>query len=668
MGQILAADRLWQHCKTEFAYWLEDDWLHQAAGYIGASFEILKKYPEIITVSLRGAFANGHPLTEDARYPFRILQPDYHHFGCFTFNPGLRRLSDYKRIGTYGKYCGYHVRGTASEQILSDLYQKLDYLIASLPPDSKQIVEHLGHCCSKQKEYPPPPPKILIAIPACHQYRYGKQTNAFHNDAQPSRIDAQRKTWLKDVIPHKHYVDYKFFYGRGAGTPQHDEVFLECGDTYEDLPSKVKEICRYALTNGYTHVYKCDDDTYCRVDRLLLSDFRSYDQYGFKFDGEQNYVTGGAGYTLSQAAMKAVIAEQPNHWAEDLWVGSVMRKHNLKRGKDLRFVPGFREHYVDITKLPEDFITCHAVKPQDMETLCQFLPLSVNQDIQPKSSSVAKLLSPDAPSASIKHIEATSQKSQHVETPRTASKSNTVKICSGLGNQMFMYAFGEGLGNSTSYFFEDKHREFELQPYGIQLTAAKSRITYKESKTNLLYDPKALEQPTNSVFEGCWQNEQYFAHIAEKIRDKFTLNFPHLEPLAEKLAAEESVAVHVRRGDVLLPEKRAYHGLLGKPYYSAAYAKVRERIPNAKFYVFSDDPDWCRENMEGTVLEGNQYEDLYLFSKCRSAIIANSTYSWWGAWLGNGSGSVIAPRQWFNKANVSIDIVPERWTKIESGF
>lgn len=226
MGQFWCCDKLWQHCKTEFAFWGEDDWEYKLSGFIGASFDILEKYPEIITVSLRGAFCNGHPLVDVAGYPFRVQQPGYQHFGCFTLNPGLRRTSDYKRIGSYGKYTGYHVRGTASEKILSDLHQKLDYLIASLPPDSKQIIEHTGHGNSKQKEYPPAPPKILIAVAACHQYRYAQRASPIHYDTQPPRIDAARNSWLKEVKPHAHYIDYKFFYGTGAGEPRHDQLCM----------------------------------------------------------------------------------------------------------------------------------------------------------------------------------------------------------------------------------------------------------------------------------------------------------------------------------------------------------------------------------------------------------------------------------------------------------
>jgi hypothetical protein len=371
MGQWWCVDRAYQHVKTPLILHFEDDWAVRAP-FLDESLKILEQYPEIFTVSLRGAFCNGHPLAKDPNYPFQILRPGWQHFGSFTMNPGLRRLSDYKRIGTYGKHCGYHSGGIAPEMALNDVYEGLGYRIASLPPDNKQIVEHLGHQCSKAKERFAPPYKVLIAIPACHSYRYGVHTAAFHSDSQPNRIDAQRSTWLKDVKAQSHFMDYRFFYGSPSPqgfVPKPDEVLLDCGDTYEALPQKVRAIYKYALDHGYTHVYKADDDTYCRVDRLILSDFRLHDQCGFKYDGDSKYVTGGAGYTLNRRAMQAVVGETPNHWAEDLWVGSVMRSRGFDRFPDKRFVPGFDAHYIDIAKLPDDFISCHACKPEQMEIL-----------------------------------------------------------------------------------------------------------------------------------------------------------------------------------------------------------------------------------------------------------------------------------------------------------
>ncbi len=365
MGQIWCVDKAYQQVGTPYIFHCEDDWEFDGP-FVEQSLSILEQYPEVFTVSLRGKFCNGHPLISDPHYPFKVQQRDWHGFGAFNFNPGLRRLSDYQKIGSYGKHVGYHRHGADSERELSGIYRKLGYVIASLPPDDKEIAKHLGHGRSQAQRPLPVIDKILIAIPACHKYRYGRRINEFHFDSQPNRIDSQRNTWLKDVQVHSHFLDYKFFYGRGEGTPLDDEVFLDCGDSYEELPHKVKEICRYALKKGYSYIFKCDDDTFTHIDRLLLSDFRNYDQYGYKDTLLTSYIPGGTGYILNKKAMNAIVSEQVTEWAEDLWVGRLMRKHNLSRGSDTRFIPGYKAHYVEISELPTDFISCHAVRPDDM--------------------------------------------------------------------------------------------------------------------------------------------------------------------------------------------------------------------------------------------------------------------------------------------------------------
>ena len=106
-------------------------------------------------------------------------------------------------------------------------------------------------------------------------------------------------------------------------------------------------------------------------------------------------------------------------------------------------------------------------------------------------------------------------------------------------------------------------------------------------------------------------------------------------------------------------------------YYSKGIEKIRQQHPNAKFFIFSDDKQWCRENFpEHTVVEStNHIDDLWLMSLCRHAITANSAFSWWGAWLGDEKPNriVIAPQRWFNDPDAqarSGDIVPERWAKL----
>jgi hypothetical protein len=143
-------------------------------------------------------------------------------------------------------------------------------------------------------------------------------------------------------------------------------------------------------------------------------------------------------------------------------------------------------------------------------------------------------------------------------------------------------------------------------------------------------------------------------------------------------AGAASVAVHVRRADyVSLPSAAAYHGALSTSYYLDSLRVVEENLKSPRYFVFSDDANWCRTNLPfdqtNTVFvssnQGNNaWQDLILISLCRNCVIANSSFSWWGAWLGDQRWIeqrrlVIAPRRWFagNKNDYTADRIPSYW-------
>jgi hypothetical protein len=168
-------------------------------------------------------------------------------------------------------------------------------------------------------------------------------------------------------------------------------------------------------------------------------------------------------------------------------------------------------------------------------------------------------------------------------------------------------------------------------------------------------------------------------HHASQIRQDFSFIDPPSEVNAEwlvRIRQENSVSVHVRRGDyVSLASANAFHGTLSLDYYAKSAQLLRERLSgDLSFFVFSDDPEWVKSNL---VLPGNTtyvdwngegaaHEDLRLMSNCRHNIIANSSFSWWGAWLGeNADKLVVAPKQWFTNGNpVSEDLIPRSWIKV----
>jgi hypothetical protein len=193
----------------------------------------------------------------------------------------------------------------------------------------------------------------------------------------------------------------------------------------------------------------------------------------------------------------------------------------------------------------------------------------------------------------------------------------------------------------------------------------------------LPFDGSILELPDNVCLEGFWQSEKYFLDIRDILHKEFTLRNA-LEggdlQLAERIQACNSVSLHFRRGDYLSnPHAARHHGTCGPDYYGRAVRYIGEKVTSPHLFVFSDDPEWTRANMKydlpTTFVSGvdptGDGRDLTLMSMCRHHIIANSSFSWWGAWLGDDPGkTVIAPLRWFaDPAQDASDIIPLGWIK-----
>ena len=178
----------------------------------------------------------------------------------------------------------------------------------------------------------------------------------------------------------------------------------------------------------------------------------------------------------------------------------------------------------------------------------------------------------------------------------------------------------------------------------------------------------------DSYMIGYWQSEHYFASEESSIRKEFTFRLPISDFNAEisnKIHCSNSVGLHVRRGDyVKNAQTRAVHGLASIDYYNLAIRYICDRVNLPHLFIFSDDIDWVKHNLKthlpATYLDHNNgqesYVDMRLMSLCRHHIIANSSFSWWGAWLNPSPDKiVIAPRNWF-AAGVDIkDLIPTGW-------
>jgi hypothetical protein len=284
-----------------------------------------------------------------------------------------------------------------------------------------------------------------------------------------------------------------------------------------------------------------------------------------------------------------------------------------------------------------------------------------------------------------------------------------VELIGGLGNQMFQYAaaraLADRLGTSLKIdvigFDAYKLHEYSLHHFRIGAATATrldvapvrsrpsvrraahllpgDRVRHVFTEGSLRFDPSLFACQDGTYLRGYWQSEKYFADKADLVRAEFALRSPlssKSRGVLEEIEADPAaVSLHVRRGDYAFdPHTKATHGLVGEQYYRRAISAFRSRFSGATFYAFSDDPEWVADTFarDGDVRVVNandasrNYEDLALMSACRHHIIANSSFSWWGAWLNEAPKKcVIAPRSWFqDPTRVDSDLVPTDWCRM----
>lgn len=287
------------------------------------------------------------------------------------------------------------------------------------------------------------------------------------------------------------------------------------------------------------------------------------------------------------------------------------------------------------------------------------------------------------------------------------------KLRGGLGNQLFQYATGYRLAQVAGCplmfdlsFYQDTQsqegaRAFALDKYKIDAAVATpkdvSRVLYgswrrrlqasllsvRENRCNLLsegdfrFDPSILAASGHVYLDGYWQSEKYFVDVRRQLLRNLTLRYePSLvtRSFANKIKPSRAISVHFRRGDYVSDtEAASIHGICSMDYYENAMARMLEIVEDPVFFVFSDDLDWVRWKFSTpfpmVFVEGNEespQEDLMLMSLCRYHIIANSTFSWWGAWLADFPDKVvISPRKWFLDEKIDTsDLIPEGWVRL----
>lgn len=188
---------------------------------------------------------------------------------------------------------------------------------------------------------------------------------------------------------------------------------------------------------------------------------------------------------------------------------------------------------------------------------------------------------------------------------------------------------------------------------------------------------QVLNAPRNSYLDGFWQSEKYFKDIRQELLSEIIPkeSASRLDaPVIGSMRKTNSVSIHIRRGDyVTLPSAAAYHGTCEIDYYHRAIEYLGKHVTDPFLFVFSDDHQWVKANLRFPFkthhVDHNPtdlaFQDLRLMSHCKHHIIANSSFSWWGAWLAESLGQiVIAPKQWFKSGRPTPDLLPAEWIKI----
>lgn len=297
-----------------------------------------------------------------------------------------------------------------------------------------------------------------------------------------------------------------------------------------------------------------------------------------------------------------------------------------------------------------------------------------------------------------------------------------VNISGGLGNQMFQYAFAIALKNKhkeeivfidtqhyhTIFFKKFKginlHNGYEinkvfpkanlpiagffqlrkisywipnyiLSRIGRKLLPIRKTEYIHPYSMNYTYDKKALENEGDCYYEGYWQSVHYFTEIKNELQEVYTHPEPNLynKELILEIKNSNSVGIHVRRGDYL--NEPEFQGICNIEYYKKAIHDIVSDGKNHKFYIFSNDIKWCKEKLAPLIkghdllfVTGNKGNescwDMFLMTYCKNLIIANSSFSWWGAFLNKRVNRVYAPDPWLNR-ECSIDVYEENWIKVK---
>ena len=290
-----------------------------------------------------------------------------------------------------------------------------------------------------------------------------------------------------------------------------------------------------------------------------------------------------------------------------------------------------------------------------------------------------------------------------------------VRLWGGLGNQMYQYALARKLSilNNNAQikldisYFANYYWPFELNKFNIKASLANSNeifefdngslskkaglliekipwirvkdfirkpFSYVYTEPKVSFNPEVLDIRQDVYLKGYWASYKYFNDIRSVLLDDFTfkeeMNDSNKRICNLILSSDKAVSLHIRRGDYIsLPHtKKFFRSPYDDGFYDKAITEIEKNINNPEFFIFSDDPEWVKANMKlkhkNTIVDinkgDNNYWDMKLMSLCKHNIIANSTFSWWAAYLNKNTSKIVyAPKVWFNDSKyIMEDIIP----------
>jgi hypothetical protein len=275
-----------------------------------------------------------------------------------------------------------------------------------------------------------------------------------------------------------------------------------------------------------------------------------------------------------------------------------------------------------------------------------------------------------------------------------------VKLMGGMGNQMFQYAFARALSLKTNTEFKIDlsflkrrdlgenftYRDFDLDIFNIPeniiiqtpidnlQNISEKMFSYSQDTVNVIEQNIGVEV----YLDGYWQSYKYFEEFNDDIKKDFSFKNPiknnentNIKNMVNDIMMSNSIMVNIRRADYL---NNNFHGVMGVDYINEASKIIESKINNPKYFVFSDDIFWCKENLklDNMVIVDHEYKGdrfglyLQLMKSCKHFIIPNSTFAWWAAWMGDNKNKIIiSPKSWFTNSNINTnDLIPSNWIRI----